>query len=103
MRRIELEPEDRTWSIEIFFAGCFKHVAHREQQRLDRESARIVQRDERPTIVDKLPERFAAFRTHSARIGRWITRRQTLQDFLRRLIGKDDYVEVIFEFPRADD
>src|SRR5713101_5645872 len=81
--RVELEPKNRARSVEVLFARRFEHVTHRQQQRLDRESARVVQRDERSASVHELTQCFAAFGAQSARIRRGIARRQAFQNLLR--------------------
>src|SRR6266498_4967161 len=52
VRRVELQPEDRAWRVEVLIADRLEHVAHWQQQRLDRESARLIQRDRKSTRLN---------------------------------------------------
>ena len=101
VRRVELEPEDRAGRVEIFIADAFEHVADRQEQRLNREAARFIQRDQCSAVRDELPELVGAVAAHAARVRRGVARRQSVKDLSGTLIGKNDDVELITQFACA--
>src|SRR5881409_2930442 len=47
---VELEAEDRSGSVELIVGHALEDVAHGEEQVLDREAARVVERYERAAV-----------------------------------------------------
>ena len=70
---------------------------------MDHKTARLVQRDQGSSVEHELPQRLTAVGTDASRIRRGIARRQSPENLVRGLVGKDDHVELIVQLAGAHD
>src|SRR2546426_12115466 len=78
-----------------------EHVAHGQEQLVHDEAARLVECDERATVLDELAQGARALRSQAAGVGRGGALRQAIEPLPRLLVGEPDGVELLLQLARA--
>src|SRR6187551_3098701 len=93
IRSIELDAQDRARRIKVSRPHTVELILHRERECADSVITRVIESDQRATIIDESGERFSAGGAESAleRIG--VLAERTICNLSRALFGKDDRVE----------
>ena len=103
MRRVDLEPEDRAGRGVLLAPQSALEVPDRDRQPIDREVRRGAERDQRAAVRDEAGEILdAGFADAAAVLGPDALGVEAVDDLARRLIGKDDRVEVLPQAAAAD-